>query len=337
MGKLKIGIIGAGRIGKVHALSITNNVPEAEIKWIADYKLEAIGAWADELGIPNKTGNYLDVLNDPEVDAVLICSSTDTHAQFVVDAAKAGKHIFCEKPVDLTIDKIKEALEAVQKAKVKLQIGFNRRFDHNFKTIQQVVSSGKIGEPHIIKITSRDPEPPPVAYVKVSGGMFNDMTIHDFDMARFLSGSEVDEVYVSGAVLVNEGIGKAGDLDTALINLKMKNGALCVIDNSRKACYGYDQRAEVFGSLGKVESENDKPSTVIISTAEGVVSEKPLYFFLERYMDSFRDEMKEFVSAVVNDTETPVTGNDGLQPAYIAKAAKLSYEENRPVKISEIM
>jgi len=336
MKKLKIGIIGAGRIGKVHAISITNNVPEAEIKWIADYKLEAIGTWADDFGIPNKTDNHMDILNDPEVDAVLICSSTDTHADFVIDAAKAGKHIFCEKPVDLTIDKIKKSLTAVEEAGVKLQIGFNRRFDHNFKTIKNMVVDGKIGEPHIIKITSRDPEPPPVSYVKVSGGMFNDMTIHDFDMARYLSGSEVEEVYVSGAVLVNEEIGKAGDIDTALINLKMRNGAICVIDNSRKACYGYDQRAEVFGSLGKVESSNDRASTVVLSTSEGVMSEKPLYFFLERYMDSFRDEMKEFIEACVNDTPTPVTGNDGLQPAYIAKAAKLSYDENRPVKISEV-
>jgi len=336
MKKLTVGIIGAGRIGKVHAISITNNVPEAKIKWIADYKLDAIGAWADELGIPNKTDNHMDILNDPEVDAVLICSSTDTHAQFTIDAANAGKHIFCEKPVDMNIDRIKEALAAVEKAGVKLQIGFNRRFDHNFKTIKKIVVDGKIGVPHIIKITSRDPEPPNPKYVAVSGGIFMDMTIHDFDMARFLSGSEAEEVYVAGAVLVDPEIGEAGDIDTALITIRMQNGAIVNIDNSRKAVYGYDQRAEVFGSKGKAESSNDMASTVVLSTADGVTSEKPLYFFLERYMDSFRDEMKEFISAVVNDTQTPVQGIDGLKPALIAKAAKKSYDEKRPVKLSEV-
>lgn len=336
MKKLTVGIIGAGRIGKVHAISITNNVPEATIKWIADYKLEAIGSWADEMGIPNKTDNHMDILNDPEVDAVLICSSTDTHSQFVIDAARAGKHIFCEKPVDLSIDKIKAALAEVEKAGVKLQIGFNRRFDHNFRTIKRMVLEGKIGDPHIIKITSRDPAPPPASYVKVSGGIFNDMTIHDFDMARFLSGSEADEVYVAGAVLVDPAIGEAGDIDTALITIKMKNGSIVNIDNSRKAAYGYDQRAEVFGSKGKLESGNDTASTVTLSTEEAVTSEKPLYFFLERYMDSFRDEMKEFIDAVVNDKPTPVQGIDGLKPALIAQAALKSYKENRPVKLSEV-
>lgn len=336
MKKLTVGIIGAGRIGKVHAISITNNVPEAQIKWIADYKLDAIGSWADELGIPNKTDNHMDILNDPEVDAVLICSSTDTHAQFTIDAANAGKHIFCEKPVDMNIDRIKEALAAVEKAGVKLQIGFNRRFDHNFRTIKKMVVDGKIGEPHIIKITSRDPEPPNPKYVAVSGGIFMDMTIHDFDMARYLSGSEAEEVYVAGAVLVDPAIGEAGDIDTALITIRMQNGAIVNIDNSRKAVYGYDQRAEVFGSKGKAESANDGASTVVLSTADGVMSEKPLYFFLERYMDSFRDEMKEFIEAIVNDTPTPVQGIDGLKPALIAKAAQKSFAEKRPVKLSEV-
>lgn len=336
MKKMILGIIGAGRIGKVHAISISNNVPEATIKWISDYTLDAIGPWADDLGIPHKTDNHMDIINDPEVDAILICSSTDTHAQFIVDAARAGKHIFCEKPIAHNIEKIKNALAEVEKAKVKLQIGFNRRFDHNFRAIKRIVEDGKIGDPHIIKITSRDPAPPPIAYVKVSGGLFNDMSIHDFDMARFLSSSEAQEVYVAGAVLVDPEIGKAGDIDTALIIIKMESGAIVNIDNSRKAAYGYDQRVEVFGSKGKVECFNDTTSNVVLSTGESVQSEKPLHFFLERYMDSFRDEIKEFVDAVANDKPTPVQGIDGLKPALIALAAIKSYEENRPVKLSEV-
>lgn len=333
MKKITVGIIGAGRIGKVHALSISNNLRNVDIKWIADYKLDAIGDWADDLGIPNKTDNHLDILKDDEVDAVLICSSTDTHSQFIIDSANHKKHIFCEKPIDHSIDKIKAALDAVNKNNVKLQIGFNRRFDKNFEKVQNLVSKGALGDPHIIKITSRDPEPPPVEYVKVSGGIFLDMAIHDFDMARYLSGSEVEEVYVSGAVLVDEEIGKAGDIDTAIINLKMKNGALCVIDNSRKAVYGYDQRVEVFGSEGKAEAFNESPTNVTISTKDGVSMDNPKYFFLERYMDSYSKEIKEFIDAIVNDTDTSVNGNDGLQPVLIGLAAKESLEKNMPIKL----
>lgn len=333
MKKITVGIIGAGRIGKVHALSISNNLRNVNIKWIADYKLDAIGKWADELGIPNKTDNHLDILKDDEVEAVLICSSTDTHSQFIIDSANHKKHIFCEKPIDHNIDKIKAALNAVNENNVKLQIGFNRRFDKNFEKVKSLVSKGSLGDPHIIKITSRDPEPPPVEYVKISGGIFLDMAIHDFDMARYLSGSEVEEVYVSGAVLVDEEIGKAGDIDTAIINLKMKNGALCVIDNSRKAVYGYDQRIEVFGSKGKAEAFNESPTNVIVSTKNGVSMDNPKYFFLERYIDSYSKEIKEFIDAIVNDTKTRVNGNDGLQPVLIGLAAKESLEKNMPIKL----
>lgn len=334
---LKVGIIGAGRIGRVHSESISKYVKGAEIKAISDVKItEELTAWAKSMGIPEVYDDYKKILQDPEIDAVLVCSSTNTHAPISIEAAQAGKHVFCEKPVDADPAKIREVLSAVEKAGVKFQVGFNRRFDHNFKAIKDRVAAGDIGEPHVIRVTSRDPEAPPIEYVKVSGGMFFDMTIHDFDMIRYLSGSEVEEVFAVGTVLVNPEIGKAGDIDTAVITLKLKNGAIGVIDNSRKATYGYDQRAEVFGSKGAIHITNDTGSTAVFSGENGVVAEKPKYFFLERYMQSFADEISCFVDSVVNDKPTLVNGNDGLQPVLIALAAKKSLEENRPVKLSEI-
>lgn len=334
---LKVGIIGAGRIGRVHSESISKYVKGAEIKAISDVKItEELTAWAKSMGIPEVYDDYKKILQDSEIDAVLVCSSTNTHAPISIEAAQAGKHVFCEKPVDADPAKIREVLAAVEKAGVKFQVGFNRRFDHNFKAIKDRVAAGDIGEPHVIRVTSRDPEAPPIEYVKVSGGMFFDMTIHDFDMIRYLSGSEVEEVFAVGTVLVNPEIGKAGDIDTAVITLKLKNGAIGVIDNSRKAAYGYDQRAEVFGSKGAIHITNDTGSTAVFSDENGVVAEKPKYFFLERYMQSFADEISCFVDSVVNDKPTLVNGNDGLQPVLIALAAKKSLEENRPVKLSEI-
>ncbi|NDL68300.1 inositol 2-dehydrogenase [Anaerotalea alkaliphila] len=335
--KLTLGVIGAGRIGKLHVENIINNVSAATIKSVADVMLnEATESWAKGLGIEVVTKDYKEILADPAIDAVLVCSSTDTHAQITIEAAQAGKHIFCEKPVDLDVKKIVAALEEVKKANVKLQIGFNRRFDSNFRKLRETVDAGKVGDVHIVKVTSRDPAPPPAEYVKVSGGMFLDMTIHDFDMVRYLTNSEVVEVYASGAVLVDPAIGEAGDVDTAIINLKFENGALGVIDNSRKAAYGYDQRAEVFGSKGSISNDNVRPNMTMLSTEAGVEVEKPLYFFLERYMDSFKNEMVEFCNAVINDTDTPVVGMDGLKPVLIGLAAKKSVKEGRPVKISEI-
>ncbi|PJG84061.1 inositol 2-dehydrogenase [Caviibacterium pharyngocola] len=335
---IKVGIIGAGRIGRVHSESITKYVKGAEIKAISDVRVtEELKEWAKGMGIPNVYEDYKQILQDPEIDAVLVCSSTNTHAPISIEAARAGKHIFCEKPIDADVGRIQEVLAEVAKAGVKFQVGFNRRFDHNFKAIKNAVVNGDIGEPHVIRVTSRDPDAPPIEYVKVSGGMFFDMTIHDFDMVRYLSGSEVTEVYAAGGVLVNPEIGKAGDIDTAVITLKLANGAIAVIDNSRKAVYGYDQRAEVFGSKGAIQTANDTPSTAILSNASGVIAEKPKYFFLERYMQSFADEMACFVDSVVNDKPTLVNGNDGLQPVLIAIAAKKSLDEGRPVKLSEVI
>lgn len=332
-----VGIIGAGRIGKVHAESISNYVKNAVVKTIADpFMNEATENWAKGMGIANTTKDYKEILADPEIDAVLICSSTNTHSPISIEAIEAGKHVFCEKPIDHDVEKIKAVMKVLEGKKTKYQVGFNRRFDHNFRAVQQAVAAGKIGDPHIIKITSRDPEPPSAAYAAVSGGMFLDMTIHDFDMVRFLAGCDAEEVYVQSAVLVDPSIGEAGDVDTAVITLKMENGAIAVIDNSRKAVYGYDQRAEVFGSNGMVMNVNDSQSNAVISNADGVTGEKPMFFFLERYMAAYAQEITEFVDAIENDTDTPVGVDDGLKPVLMGLAAKKSVEEHRPVKISEI-
>ena len=334
---VNVGIIGVGRIGKIHAQNIVTQMSHGRLKAIADVNLTPeIKAWAKNLGVATVLNDPAALLADKDIQAVLICSSTDTHADFVVKAANAGKHIFCEKPVDLTVKKVRAALDAVKKAGVKLQVGFNRRFDHNFRRVRQLVESGAVGELHLVKVSSRDPAPPPPAYVAVSGGIFLDMTIHDFDMVRFQTRSEVEEVYATGAVLIDKGIGKAGDVDTAIVTLRFANGALGVIDNSRKAAYGYDQRVEVFGSKGAAAAENDTPSTVKLSNDRGVIGEKPLYFFLERYQQSFVDEMRAFIDAIALGKPILVTGEDGLQDLRVGLAAKLSLAEKRPVKLSEI-
>ena len=334
---IQVGIIGAGRIGKVHVESICMHVPEAKVKTLADpFMSEATAEWAKGMGVEHVTKDYKEILADPEIDAVLICSSTDTHSPISVEAINAGKHVFCEKPIDHDVEKIQEVIDALKGSNVKYQVGFNRRFDHNFEAVHDAVAAGKIGDIHVIKVTSRDPEPPSAEYVKVSGGMFLDMTIHDFDMVRYLAGCNAVEVYTEAAVLVDPAIGEAGDVDTAVITLKMENGAIAVIDNSRKAVYGYDQRAEVFGSKGMVATGNDSASQAVISNENGVTGEVPLHFFLERYMAAYAKEVKCFIDAIVNNTDTPLGVMDGLEPVLMGIAAKKSMEEHRPVKISEV-
>lgn len=329
--QIRVGLIGAGRIGKVHAQAIVSRVPSATLVAVADVHLPSAEAVGQQYGL-SVSDDPQTIIDDETIDAVLICSSTDTHCPLIIAAAEAGKHIFCEKPIDHDLARIDAALAAVEKAGVKLLIGFNRRFDANFAKVKQMIEDGAIGAPHILRITSRDPAPPPISYIKVSGGIFMDMTIHDFDMARFLFG-EVVEVYVAGGVMVDPAIGEVGDIDTAVITLKFANGAVGTIDNSRQAVYGYDQRVEAFGSAGMVDVKNNFANTHTHYSAEGVVSEKPLHFFLERYMDSYGTEVQAFVDCVVNDTESPVTGADGRAPVVIARAAWTSYRENRPVKI----
>ncbi|NLC68702.1 MAG: inositol 2-dehydrogenase [Clostridiaceae bacterium] len=333
---MKVGIIGTGRIGKLHAENIAANIREAELKSIADININYdIEKWAYGLGIKNVYKDHARIIEDEEIDAVLICSSTDTHSKFIMEAAQAGKHIFCEKPIDFDVERIKEALDAVEKANVKLQVGFNRRFDHNFKKVREHVKNGRIGDIHLLRITSRDPAPPPLEYVKVSGGLFLDMTIHDFDMARYLTGSEVAEVCTVGETLIDPTIKQYGDVDTAVITLKFKNGAIGTIDNSRKAVYGYDQRVEVFGSKGCITAGNDKPNTIEISGEDWVYSEKPKYFFIERYKESYIEEIRAFIDAILEDKEPEVTGIDGLKPVLIGLAAKKSLETGKAVRIEE--
>ena len=337
MSVLRIGILGAGRIGKVHAENITRFVKGVEIVGIADPLIDRkTTEWANGLGIKVVTKDSMQLINNPEIDAIMVCSSTDTHADFIMAAANAKKHVFCEKPIDLSVLKGKEAIETAKDKGVKLQLGFNRRFDHNFKRIRELTEDGSIGDVHLIKITSRDPAPPSAAYAAVSGGIFLDMMIHDFDMARYQAGCEVVSVDAHGAVLIDPEIGKAGDVDTAIVTLVFENGALGVIDNSRKAVYGYDQRVEVFGSKGCAIAANDQPNRVTLFGGENVSQDKPLYFFLERYKDAFVDEVAAFVEAIRTDGEVPVDGTDGLEAMVVALAAGKSLKEGRRVTIAEM-
>ncbi len=334
---MKVAVIGAGRIGRVHIENISMAVREMEIKTVADPYFNAEGKeFVKGFGIPNITKDVDSIFSDQEIETVLICSSTDTHADLICKAAAAKKHIFCEKPVDHDVARVRMALNAVKKAGVKLQIGFVRRFDHNHRGVYDAVRAGKIGTPHILKISSRDPQPPTIEYVRRSGGIFYDMMIHDFDMIRFLAGCEVTEVYAKGAVLIDPAIGAEGDVDTALVTLTFENGAIGIIDNSRQAVYGYDQRLEVFGSEGAVQDENDIPNTVHISRADGTTYGSAYQVMWDRYTQAFIDEMKAFADAVINDRIPPVTDLDGLYPVLIAAAANKSIKEGRPVKISEV-
>ncbi len=334
--KVRFAIIGAGRIGQVHAENLTRHIQEAEVVVIADVVREAAEQTARRFGIAQASGDPAKTFGREDVDAVAICSSTETHAEFIIQAARAGKHAFCEKPIALDLPAVDAALTAVAESGTKLQIGFNRRFDPNFRNIRDAVRNGEVGAPYLVQITSRDPAPPPLSYIRGSGGLFLDMMIHDFDMARFLLDDEVEEVSAAGAVRVDPAIGEAGDIDTAVVTLRYACGALGVITNSRQAVYGGDQRVEVLGSLGSVLCENNTPDRVIRQTKAGVIHAKPLYFFLERYMGAYADELRSFIRAILEDTEVEATGKDGRAPVALALAAGRSYRENRAVALSEI-
>lgn len=333
---LNVGLIGSGRIGRIHAENLATRIRGVRLVAVADIALEAAQDLAKRYNISVTTTDYRELLDDASTHAVAICSATDTHAQFIREAAHAGKHIFCEKPIDFDLSRIDSALAEVERAGVKLQIGFNRRFDPSFRKLRELVAAGRIGQPQLLRITSRDPEPPPIEYVKVSGGIFFDMTIHDFDMARYLMGSEIEEVFAVGGVMVDPRIGEVGDLDTALITLRFANGALGAIDNSRKAVYGYDQRVEVFGSAGMAAAGNETPDRHALSNSEGVHSSQPLYFFLERYAESYLKEMQSFIECIREDREPEVNGRDGRAPVLIGLAARRSYDEIRPVRLEEV-
>lgn len=335
MKKITIGIIGGGRIGRLHAENLFK-MAHVNVKAMSDIYTEALTSWQTDKPVEYITADYHELLEDPEIEAVLVCTSTSTHAEIIIAAAEAGKHIFCEKPISFDLTGTKEVLEAVKKYNVAFQVGFMRRFDHNFRRLYECVEAGEVGDPQMVKITSRDPEPSPREYVMYSGGMPFDMTIHDYDMARFISGSEVEEVYVQGAVLVDNMFAECADIDTAITTLKFKNGALGVIDNSRKAAYGYDQRVEVFGSNGMATADNDYHHTVEVSSGAGIYKDKPKYFFLDRYKKAFETEMEAFVTAITEEKDAPVTGMDGLQAELIAHAADKSLKTGAPVKVKEI-
>ena len=334
--KINVGVIGAGRIGTLHIEHLAQNIPDAELVAICSLDRGRVDTLAAQFNLPKVTNDYTTILADTQIDAVLICSSTDTHVQISQEAAEAGKHIFCEKPIAFDLAQIDETLAIVEKTGVKFQVGFNRRFDASFRRIREAVAAGEIGEPHILRITSRDPGPPPIEYVKVSGGIFLDMTIHDFDMARYLIGDEVTEVYATGGVRVEPSIGEAGDIDTAVITLKFRNGVIGTIDNSREAVYGYDQRVEVFGSKGMVTAANPLTDTVTFSDSAGTRAAAPPYFFIERYKPAFLAELQAFLTCIREDTAPLVTGEDGRVPVVMGFAAMQSLRENRPVRLDEI-
>lgn len=337
MRQLGIALLGMGRIGRLHGENLAYRVPQAKLVIAADaYLNDPMREWAKGMGV-ECTSDVKAAIDAPGVDAVFICTSTAAHVELIRAAAAAGKHIFCEKPIHTDLKEIRTAVAEAEKAGVKLQVGFVRRFDHDHKAVHDVVASGELGKPNVVKICSRDPAHQPMEYIATSGGIFLDMTIHDFDMARYLSCSEVTEVCAYGAVCSEEGYEKYGDIDTAIVMLKFENGALGVIDNVRASKYGYDQRTEVQCDLGCVRVENDLENTAKIESAEGVRVAKPTWFFLERYNDAFIAEAKAFCQAVLEDGPVPVDGHDGLMPVAIAIAADRSRREGRIVRMSEIM
>lgn len=331
---IRVGVAGLGRIGRIHFDNLTGRVPGAAVVAVAD-PFESARGLAQSKGVV-AYAHYDELLGHEELDAVIVCTPTDAHADHVVAAAQRGCHVFCEKPLDLTLERVRSTIQVVEEEGVKLMLGFNRRFDPNFAKIRSLVQEGRVGAPHLVRITSRDPAPPPLEYIRHSGGLFLDMTIHDFDMARFLIESEVTEVYARGSNLVDPKIGEAGDVDTAVCLLTFANGATAIIDNSRQAVYGYDQRVEVFGSKGSVSVGNETPDRHRLMTAQGVEGPLPEPFFLERYATAYRLEMEAFVSALQAGGEVPVGGDDGLEALKLGLAAKKSMEMNGPVALDSL-
>jgi len=334
-GALRVGLIGAGRIGRLHGEHLAFRVPGACLEVVADVDAGAAEECAARCGGVRATADPDEVFADPGVDAVVIASATPVHADHIEAAARGGKAVFCEKPIDHDLARVDRALAVVAEAGVPLQIGFNRRFDPGFAAVERAVREGRIGEPHLIRITSRDPSPPPLEYVKVSGGLFFDMTIHDFDMARFLAGSEPVWVFAAGGVRVDPAIGEVGDIDTAVVTIGFEDGVLATIDNSRQAVYGYDQRVEVFGSGGVVAADNEAPHRTVVGDREGMHAPLPLHFFMERYTASYLAELEAFVGAVWRGTAPPVGGPDGRAPIVMAMAAARSLEEGRRVGVAK--
>lgn len=330
---VRLGLLGAGRIGKVHAGAIAS-IPQAKLVAVADAFPEAAAAVAAAHGADVR--GIDDIMNAKDIDAVLITTPTDMHADMIEQAARAGKAIFCEKPVDLSVERVRACLATVAKENAKLMVGFNRRFDPNFMEVRRQIDSGAIGKVEMVTITSRDPGLPPFDYITRSGGLFRDMTIHDFDMARFLLTEEPDTVFATASVLVDKKVGELGDVDSASIILTTKSGQQCMISNSRRAVYGYDQRIEVLGSTGMASAENMRATTVEVANAGGYTREPLLNFFMTRYTEAYRNEISGFIAALNAGSAMTPSGEDGLKALVLAEAAYKSLASGRAVKISEV-
>ena len=332
--KVNIAVIGTGRIGSVHTRNLIRSIHEANVVAVCDIRLEVAQAVADELGIERVVKDYHELLEDRDIEAVLIATNTNTHAFIVKDAAKAGKQIFCEKPLALELADIDEVMKTVESSGVKLQIGYNRRFDKGFRQVRKIVSSGEIGQPCILHITNRDPEPPSLEYAKTSGGMFLDMSIHDFDMVRFQIG-EVEEIYAIGSVIVAPYLKDIGDVDVDIISLKFANGAVGAIDNSRKCVYGYDQRLEVFCSDGTAMAGNEYENMAIRGDGAGYHSARVPYSFIERYAECYIEEVRQFLKCVRDDEPVSPSGYDSRASVLLGLAAWESFRQNHPVRMKE--
>jgi myo-inositol 2-dehydrogenase/D-chiro-inositol 1-dehydrogenase len=330
---VRFGLLGAGRIGKVHAKAITSN-PNAQLVAVADAFEEAASNLANQYGCDIRTVDA--ILQSADIDAVVICTPTDTHADLIEQFSRAGKAIFCEKPIDLDVERVKACLKVVEAENATLMVGFNRRFDPHFMAMRKAIDEGQIGDVEMVTIISRDPGAPPVEYIKRSGGIFRDMTIHDFDMARFMLGEEIETVSAQASVLVDPAIGEAGDYDSVSVMLSTASGKHATISNSRRATYGYDQRIEVHGSEGAVSAENQRPVSIEVANASGY-TRPPLHdFFMTRYTEAYAREISTFIDALENKAPAKPSGLDGLIALALADAAVRSVEEGRAVKVSEI-
>ena len=331
---VRVGLLGCGRIGSMHAELVSRRVPGTDLVAVYDVSDDAAAGVAETFGARHAS-SVGEVIEADDVDAVAICSSTDTHIDLLVEAAAASKPAFVEKPLSLDLAEVDRGIAAATEAGIAVQVGFNRRFDASHRHVRDRVVAGDVGDVHLVRISSRDPDPPPISYIEVSGGIFCDMTIHDFDMARFVTGSEAVEVYATGGVRVDPAIGEAGDLDTAVIVVTHANGAITTIDNSRRAVYGYDQRLEAFGSKGMAASDNPAAATALYWGPQGSHGPPLPHFFVERYTQSYLAEWDAFV-AMVGGAPSPVNLADGRAPLVMGLAAWKSVREGRPVAIAEI-
>ncbi len=329
---IEFALVGAGRIGRVHVRAVSS-LPNTRIRYVCDVNADAAAEVAKECDA--SVADIDQIFSDAKVDAIIIASATDTHADLLKRCAASGKPVFCEKPIDLNLASAREVATIINEAGLLCALGFNRRFDPQFNLLQKRVANGDIGSVETLIITSRDPAPPPIEYIKVSGGLFRDMMIHDFDIARWLLNEEIDTVYATGSALVDIKIQDAGDIDTATVTLKTKSGKIALITNSRRSVYGYDQRIEAFGSGGMLQAMNNTETNLVFSGDKGVVAETPLYFFLERYADAYRLELTDFVEALEKGTAPLADHNDGVASLQLAEAAVASMANGREVKLAD--